>query len=228
MSDSSDIVYCRVCAFALPAAARKCTKCDSWQKGLRSILPLTDASLSLLLALISVLTVVGPPMVKWLGRESLVDVAIGTAEKNDLKVAISNAGRRPTAFRSYRVDFIGADLLPAQTLAPRNTQNALLLPDNNATIQLCGALKIPLDDTRQNRDALAGWITSGTVRLTACVKEAGAGVTKANMLAPKGSCESEGLVTRTDSIAAVQLKEWIEGLVQWNPTTTQSASSDSQ
>jgi hypothetical protein len=144
-------------------------------------------------------------------------VAIVTAEPNgELHVAVSNVGRRPTVLRSYSVEFIGATFLPRRELTPRNTQYALLMPDQNATITLFGAETIRLRETE--RADFDKWIESGTVKLTACVKESGAGVAKANALAAEGTCESRGLVSRTDSIAAIHLTEWIEGRVQWQMT----------
>lgn len=213
---SCEIVYCHVCANAIPSTAKKCTRCSSYQRGLLKVLPVTDASLSVVLALISVLTVIVPPIVKWMSRESLTRVAIVTAESDkDLQIAVSNVGRRPTVLRSYHVEFLEAPFLPSQTLVPRNTQNALLMPEKDATILLTGAAKVFLPDTKEERAKVERWIETGTVKLTACVKESGSGVTKANLLAPAGSCERIGLVTRSDMIEARHLTEWIKGVVEW-------------
>lgn len=224
-TDESEIKYCRICAHVIPSLARKCTKCDSWQGGFRSRMPLTDTSMSMFLAFVSVMTIVVPPAARWIARESFTRVAIVAPKDNgDLQVAVSNVGRRPTVLRSYRVDFLGrGTVLPHRELTLRNPKAALLMRDTDSIIDLFGAEKITLPESK--RSGLEKWMKVGVVKLTTCVKESGSGVAKANALARPGTCESEGLVARTDSIAASHLSGWIEGLVLWEPDEQESPSS---
>ena len=214
---SCRIVRCRFCRHVLPELALKCTKCSSWQHGWRAAIPLTDASLSMLLALISVLTVVVPLVMRTLSHESSTRVAVVAADTSgNLQVTFSNVGGRPSVLRSYRIDFLGeGSILPSSELTLRTPKAALLEKQTDATVDLFGAEPIPLETSRQAE--LDRWINSGVVRLTVCVKESSSGVAKANALARAGTCESLGLVTRTDSIAAIHLSDWIrKGLVRWN------------
>ncbi len=211
-----DVKYCRVCGHVLPSKARKCVKCTSWE-GWRGWLPVTDASLSVVLAMISVLTVIVPPVLRFLARESFTRVAIVGVDDKDLQVAVSNVGRRPTVLRSYQVEFVGADFLPAMTLTPRNIKASLLMQEQHETVNLHGAAKVVLPVDR--KEDLAAWIAEGTVKLTVCVKESGSGSGEPDAAADPGSCESRGLAARSDSIAAVHLQDWIEGQVQWKGAT---------
>lgn len=94
LQDGRGWVRCRVCKNAIPAAAQKCSLCDSFQDW-RSHFNFSSVVLSLLVALVSVLTAAVPVLRDAL-TPALADVQydILTCSTDEVRILASNVGSR--------------------------------------------------------------------------------------------------------------------------------------
>ena len=101
---------CRTCREPIKAGARKCVRCDSFQDW-RRFLTLSTSALALIIALVSVISALGPGIVRMLSgdRSELVVSYIATVDEGLLLLA-SNKGTRPAVIHgatlAARSDFI--------------------------------------------------------------------------------------------------------------------------
>jgi predicted nucleic acid-binding Zn ribbon protein len=188
---------CPVCAHPMPAGARKCTECDEWQT-FRRFVPASQTGLALVLALISIISIVGPPFVRWMWPDSETHVYIVSGELKSLQAAISNTGRRPAILRSYRVSFDLPDF-PSETEMGVVAGKSVLMPDEHDIVTLnLKQFAIP-----KSREAdVKKWINTGHVTLRALIKES-------NDVRP------QDVTSRQDVIEASHLGDWIESHIDW-------------
>jgi len=192
--------YCRVCAYEMPAAAKKCTKCDSWTK--RRWLGMTETTLSLLIALFSVLGTLAPQITKLVFRSSDTRVSVVSCNAQDLTVAVSNSGSRTSAVRDGYVDFLDMPIKSIPRMALRRVTrkecdgSPAVMPGKESQICL-RADTFPL--TALQELSLDNWIANGTVEVTVNVQES--------------SDDIHHTTERKDVIAAKYVEEWIKGRV---------------
>src|SRR4051794_18930489 len=86
---------CRTCCETIPLGARKCKYCLSYQ-GWRGWLSISNTSLALLVALISVITTAVPVVtnIAEQPREGITVSMLGTEASNNI-LSVSNAGTAP-------------------------------------------------------------------------------------------------------------------------------------
>ncbi len=100
---------CRVCGEDIKAAAKKCVHCDSYQDW-RGQLGLSTEVLSLLVALISVLTIAVPVFVNAFAVEnSRFAFSFQRSEELAFTVFVSNEGTRPGVMSNYAVVSVKGD-----------------------------------------------------------------------------------------------------------------------
>lgn len=104
--DSAQGKPCDVCGERLLYDAIHCNACDSYQN-LRRYLPASAAWLSLVLAVIAVLSAVIPATFYVLDRHSKTAFTVTYADADTIYVSVSNTGRRPSTVRRYRLEFGG-------------------------------------------------------------------------------------------------------------------------
>jgi len=193
---SSD-VPCPVCAQPMPAKGRKCTNCDEW-RGWRRFVPASATGLSLVLALISIVSIVGPPFIRWMWPHSETHIYIVSGDESELEAAISNIGRRPAVMRSYSVSFDQA-AFPKTTAMGLIKGKMVFMPDEHDTVHLnLKQFAIPVS----RRAEIVSWIKTGHVTLVASVKES-------NNLKPGEE------TSRQDVIEASALEDWIMSHIEW-------------
>ncbi|HJQ38165.1 MAG TPA: hypothetical protein VKB93_13590 [Thermoanaerobaculia bacterium] len=191
-------VPCPHCRQTVPAKARKCTKCDEWVRGWRSVTPLSETALSLLLGLISVISIIGPKAIEWIWPDSETTVSIATADGTDLLVDISNTGRRPSVVRSYSISFDNS-LFPPSTIMGLREGKSVYGADLHDVVRL-NAPQFSI--AAANQEAITSWLETGEVTLTASVKES-------NNTNPGEE------TPREDKIAARRLRNWITTHIDW-------------
>jgi hypothetical protein len=97
LSPAGEQVLCNTCAKSIPAAAKKCTECDSYQDW-RRMFGLTTPVLSLLVALVAVLSAAAPTAATFLTpKNSKIEAGIHDARSERLIVYATNSGVRPGA-----------------------------------------------------------------------------------------------------------------------------------
>jgi len=191
------IQYCRVCAFPMPWMAAKCTKCDSWTK--RRWLTMTQTTLSLLIALFSVLSTLAPQLTKLFSRNSETSISIVSAEKDDLVIAATNSGGRSSAVRDATIEFLDNPLaIPRQNLVVFNGSHFVTPSAADSSITLRGDT-FPLAPAQEK--ALDAWIEHGKVELIVNVQES--------------TDDPESPTQRKDLVCAKNVKAWIKGQVNW-------------
>jgi hypothetical protein len=90
---------CKVCAEKIKSAARICIHCSSYQDW-RADLNISSTVLSLLVALVSVLTVAAPVMINALTpKNSKLAVSFQGANNQNMDILVSNGGSRPGTIR---------------------------------------------------------------------------------------------------------------------------------
>jgi len=145
-SEGAHTKACRVCASQINSAAKKCIECDSYQDW-RGALGISSNILSLLVALIAVLTAAVPVLTKALTPDkSDVRVSIQVLSDQNLSIFVSNTGNRPASlnnivyFRalvgasyvSSQLGVAGSGMSGAHLLAPGQTELIDLFHENGA------------------------------------------------------------------------------------------------
>jgi len=190
-------VLCPVCGHPMPAAGRKCTECDEW-RGWRRFVPASQTGLSLMLALISIVSIVGPLFIRWMWPHSETHVYIVTSDENELQAAVSNVGRRPAVLRSYWVSFDRAEF-PEKTEMGLTYGKSVLMPDEHDIVRLnLRQFEIP----KSRKQEIADWIETGHVTLRVSVKES-------------NNVKQGDETLRQDVIEARYLKDWIMSHIEW-------------
>jgi hypothetical protein len=92
---------CKICAEPIKIAARKCIHCDSYQDW-RSKINFSSTVLSLVVALVSVLTVAVPVVIQTLTpKDSNLKFQIAGASEDTLSILVTNSGTRPGFVRQF-------------------------------------------------------------------------------------------------------------------------------
>jgi hypothetical protein len=192
----ADIRYCRVCAYPMPAGAKKCTKCDTWTT--RRWVTMTQTTLTLLIALFAVLGTLIPQFLKLWSRESETRVAVVSGDSQDLIVAVSNSGSRTSALRTYHVEFVNMGL-PAMELHLMNS-SPIASPNAESRVKL-RAENTPLASCQKR--SFENWIANGVMKLTVQVQES------------SDAGDVKKTTPREDVIAAKYVKGWINEHIDW-------------
>lgn len=140
---------CRICCEPIAVGARKCIHCDSFQDW-RGNLGVSATVLSLLVALVSVLTASAPILTKTLTPErSDVAFAFQGANSDYLTLLVSNAGRRPASIThallvdkdrngspNIYMDIVGLGMSAAQSIGPGSTAQIDFHPTRRADVAM--------------------------------------------------------------------------------------------
>ncbi|ELA9373334.1 hypothetical protein QUO16_004661 [Vibrio parahaemolyticus] len=94
----SDIKKCRICAEDINEKAKKCIHCESYQRGFRSFINVGNATLALVVALVSVLSIIIPPLYSHYEKKNS-DLAVhlqsfSRANSMNANVVVTNGGNR--------------------------------------------------------------------------------------------------------------------------------------
>jgi hypothetical protein len=109
---------CRVCAEPINKAAQKCIHCQSEQSWVRQRLGLSSTVLSLLVALISVLTASVPILMESLAtKNAKLSFTFLSADDQYIVVFVTNAGTRPGTISQVSV-IVGEGVLQLTTGSP--------------------------------------------------------------------------------------------------------------
>ncbi len=93
-SNAKDLMQCPVCRNTIPQGARKCTKCNSYLNW-RRYLNVSETSLALVVALISVISVAAPNLNDWLTEDfSELHAETRQVYRESLELFISNRGNK--------------------------------------------------------------------------------------------------------------------------------------
>ena len=194
----ASLVPCPKCQQPVPGSARKCTKCHEWIRGWRRVIPLSETALSLLLGLISVASIVAPKVIEWIWPDSKTSIAIASGDRESIQVAVSNTGRWPSVVRSYSVSFDNPLFPPSTVMGLRKGESVFGAGKDGIVALNAPQLSIP----ETNKDAIAQWLESGEVTLTAWVRES-------------NDIEPGEETPRADKIAARRLRDWIDARIVW-------------
>lgn len=158
---------CRVCKKAIPAQARKCTECNSFQDW-RRILSFSTEILALLIALFSVLGIAIPEFAKWRNRHSHTQVRILGATEQDLLVIVMNTGRESSTVHMFRASFTNVPLRGADLFA--FDLGDLYIPAEGSHLVRLRPRRLTLEPG-SDIAAVTNALHAGTLRLTADIKE---------------------------------------------------------
>lgn len=128
-SENIELKPCIECALTIPQAAKLCSHCDTYQDK-RRFLHLSNTTLALLTALVSVLGVAAPAIYKAIHKPTseaaIVDMAV---DGTRLRVTAMNWGDAPAILGSV---VVASDYLaPATKIRLRNDEQAVLKPGTN-------------------------------------------------------------------------------------------------
>jgi hypothetical protein len=177
--------------------AKKCTECDEWRSWRRYV-PASQTGLALMLALISIVSIVGPPFIRWMWPDSDTHVYIVSSEFKNLQAAISNTGRRPSVLRSYWVSFDVPNFPPKTEMGLVAGKSVLIPGDNDIVTLNLKQFAIP----KSSQSAITEWIKTGHVTLRVVVKES-------------NNINAGDATPRLDVIEARYLEEWINSHIDW-------------
>jgi hypothetical protein len=106
---------CRACGETIETGARRCPSCQSWQRGLRRIIPASEVTLALVLSIISVIGAIATPVSGILGNRSKTSIRVlgdepykpeGAAVPEDtIQVRVMNTGKRNAEYLSATITF---------------------------------------------------------------------------------------------------------------------------
>lgn len=123
-ADVADVT-CRQCRCEIPAGAKLCSHCSSYQDW-RGYLPISSTVLALLVALISVVSATLPAAVAALHHpNSAVKIASPVINGDDIYLVVSNTGDRPAAISSALLTLPISDGI---TLVPVNPASVFIPP----------------------------------------------------------------------------------------------------
>ena len=128
---------CLVCAEPINIAARKCVHCSSDQVGLLRNVGVSNTVLSLLIALISVLTA-GVPVLKdaLTPKNSELAFSFQGADDNYINILAANQGTRPGSVRIGKI-IRGEQELLLLRIYP-NASSQIINPSNSLLLQFSG------------------------------------------------------------------------------------------
>jgi hypothetical protein len=128
---------CSVCREPINLKATKCIHCTSYQGFFGSVLGLGSTVFALLVALVTVVTTGGPPLIKSLeANDSSVSAAYGWQEHGTVGVSVVNLGRRAASVTGGNIEAKGygsirlemADHSPAKVVEPAKPLSITLRP----------------------------------------------------------------------------------------------------
>jgi len=133
---------CWQCGGSIPKGARRCNDCNVFQNW-RRFVPMSEVTLALILSIISVISAVAPPVVRYFSNHSETYVhVLGTgriAEEPTIRVLVVNSGKRASFVKSARIIFdrSGQKRIDADEtdLEVKNPDDALIAPGEHAVIQ---------------------------------------------------------------------------------------------
>lgn len=194
------IQYCRVCGFPMPEVAIKCTKCSSWTK--RHWISMTQTTLSLLVALFSVLGALAPHLSKLMFRNSDTRASVVSGDEQDLTVALSNSGPRTSAVRDGYAALVNLPIPAVPRLSlrlmSRKDSSPIVMPEKESQVYLRADT---FQLARVQRRTFEKWISTGVVEVTVNVQES--------------SDDVHHTTPRTDIIAAKYIERWLINRVDW-------------
>lgn len=185
---------CRICAEEIAFAALKCNECDSYY-GWRRFVPASQVTLSLLIALISIIATVGPAVKKLLFPHSHTSVTIIDGNSKDLLLSVTNSGYRPAVLREFEIEFEDIDLIAASPPAIIAKEQSLVAAEKSHVVELRVTLK-PTNGKTKEAALTEDELAEGKMTVRAKVKES----------------NSEGerdLETKTDRISTKHLRTWL-------------------
>jgi hypothetical protein len=123
-ADVEDLT-CRRCRRGIPAGAKLCSHCSSYQDW-RGYLPISSTVLALLVALISVASATLPAAVAALHHpNSVVKIASPVINGEEVYLVVSNTGDRPAAISSA---LLASPISDGMTLVPINPASVFIPP----------------------------------------------------------------------------------------------------
>lgn len=137
---------CKQCKQQIPARARICSKCNSYQDW-RSFVPLSNTALALITALVSVLGIAAPAVYKLIHTpNSEAALTMPLVDGTTLRVIAANIGDAPASLIRAWVD---SDYLAAATKVRLRTDERCEPPEGGWAWGKPARLeKIPLDGER--------------------------------------------------------------------------------
>jgi hypothetical protein len=130
---------CAVCRLPMPEKAQRCKHCSSYQGRIRRHFGLSATFLSLLVALISVLSSVLPRLVEYRNRHSNTVVTFLSATEEAIYIRVRNTGLSPSTLRGYRLHLanLGMDDAPLTLVRSGGPETRDFVPEEaEATIGL--------------------------------------------------------------------------------------------
>lgn len=116
---------CRQCRRGMPAGAKLCSHCSSYQDW-RGYLPISSTVLALLVALISVVSATLPAAIAALHHpNSAVKIASPVINGEEVYLVVSNTGDRPAAISGA---LLASPIIDSMTLVPINPASVFIPP----------------------------------------------------------------------------------------------------
>ena len=138
----NDSKTCIVCGESIRITAKKCIHCDSFQSW-RRYLNISTVTLSLLVALVSVLSAGAPVLKSTFWPKSNVKISFLDKSKNQIKVALSNSGERPAVLKGGTLSLIGPDKKVTRRIPFHTDANELILEPGKWRIAIISSTYAP-------------------------------------------------------------------------------------
>lgn len=100
---SWQVPKCDVCQQQLPEGAKRCNGCGTYKKGFLSHLPLSQDVLTLLVALVAVISPLITGVLYSYDRQSHTKFRVGGADDKHVYVKVWNTGRQPSKLLGYHL-----------------------------------------------------------------------------------------------------------------------------
>ncbi len=132
---TQDSKTCKICQKAMPKKADYCNECKSYQDWRRHI-PGSQVTLSLLIALVAVLTP-AVTVVNWiLDYPSHTSAALVTADAGKIVLIVWNTGRKPSAVTRCQLLYSGVGIQDVPELAATSRVTPLIPAGGQSVIEL--------------------------------------------------------------------------------------------